>query len=207
MTPYNDFFLTFTVIILFRLKRMDINCINTIDCKQGAVRAVRFNVDGNYALTCGSDRKIKLWNPYSSLLLKTYGGHADDVLDACGSCDSSQIVSCSKDKSIILWDVSTGQSIRRYRGHSSGVSCVKFNEESSLIISGSMDNTLMIWDCKSRNTDAVQVLREAKDCITCVKVTDHEIFAGSVDCCVRRYDVRKGEMQADFVGGKKYFII
>lgn len=34
-----------------------------IDCQQGAVRAVRYNVDGNYALTAGSDRTIKLWNP------------------------------------------------------------------------------------------------------------------------------------------------
>jgi len=33
-------------------------------------------------LSCGSDKKIKLWNPVSGLLLKTYGGHADEVTDA-----------------------------------------------------------------------------------------------------------------------------
>jgi len=81
-------------------------------------------------LSCGSDKKIKLWNPVSGLLLKTYGGHADEVTDASvhiihieqmgfliiyilfifqGSCDSSYIVSASLDKSIIYWDVSTGK--------------------------------------------------------------------------------------------------
>lgn len=35
----------------------------SFDCNQGAIRAVRYNVDGNYCLTCGSDRKIKLFNP------------------------------------------------------------------------------------------------------------------------------------------------
>jgi mitogen-activated protein kinase organizer 1 len=30
---------------------------------QGAVRAVRYNVDGNYCLSCGADRKVKLFNP------------------------------------------------------------------------------------------------------------------------------------------------
>lgn len=43
------------------------------------------------------------------MLLKTYGGHADEVTDVAGSCDSSYIVSASLDKSIIYWDVSTGE--------------------------------------------------------------------------------------------------
>lgn len=44
-------------------------------------------VDGSYLLTCGSDKKLKLWNPLTGLLLKTYGGHANEVTDAAGSCD------------------------------------------------------------------------------------------------------------------------
>ena len=34
-----------------------------LDCKQGAVRAVRLSVDGMYMMTCGSDKSLKLWNP------------------------------------------------------------------------------------------------------------------------------------------------
>lgn len=37
--------------------------VQGVDCKQSAVRAVRYNVDGNYCLTCGSDKSLKLWNP------------------------------------------------------------------------------------------------------------------------------------------------
>lgn len=47
----------------------------------------KFSVDGSYLLTCGSDKKLKLWNPLTGLLLKTYGGHANEVTDAVGSCD------------------------------------------------------------------------------------------------------------------------
>lgn len=66
-------------------------------------------MDGSYCLSCGSDKKVKLWNPALGLLLKTYGGHADEVTDVAGSCDNSYIVSASLDKSIIYWDVSTGR--------------------------------------------------------------------------------------------------
>ena len=38
--------------------------------------------DGNYCVTCGSDKTVKLWNPNSGLLIKTYVGHGQEVLDA-----------------------------------------------------------------------------------------------------------------------------
>jgi mitogen-activated protein kinase organizer 1 len=46
------------------------------DCNQGAIRAVRYNVDGNYCLSCGADRKVKLFNPIKKLLIKTYAGRS-----------------------------------------------------------------------------------------------------------------------------------
>ncbi|XP_056644456.1 WD repeat domain-containing protein 83 [Diorhabda sublineata] len=179
---------------------MDLINSNTIDCNQGAVRAVRFNVDGSYCLTCGSDKKLKLWNPYKGILLKTYGGHGNEVLDVCGSCDNSQLVSCSSDKSCILWDVTTGQPTRRLRGHAATVTCVKYNEESTIVVSGSLDNTLMCWDVKSRSQNPVQTMKDAKDCVTSLQVTDHEILVGSVDCSFRRYDLRNARCDSDFVG-------
>lgn len=42
---------------------MNLELKKSFDCNQGAIRAVRYNVDGNYCLTCGSDRKVKLINP------------------------------------------------------------------------------------------------------------------------------------------------
>lgn len=84
-----------------------------------------FVVDGSYCITCGSDRKVKLWNPHRAVTLKTYGGHGDEVMDAYASCDSSQIVSCGLDKSVILWDVSTGTPLRRFRGHAGPVTTVR----------------------------------------------------------------------------------
>ncbi|XP_069783601.1 WD repeat domain-containing protein 83 [Narcine bancroftii] len=170
------------------------------ECNQGAVRAVRFNVDGNYCLTCGSDKTLKLWNPHRGKFLKTYTGHGYEVLDAVGSCDNSQICSCSGDKTIILWDVATGQLLRKFRGHGGKVNCVQFNEESTVIVSGSIDCSIKCWDCRSRKPEAIQNLNEAKDGISSVKVSDHEILSGSVDGRVRRYDLRMGQLIADFIG-------
>uniref|UniRef100_T1J599 WD repeat domain-containing protein 83 n=1 Tax=Strigamia maritima TaxID=126957 RepID=T1J599_STRMM len=179
---------------------LPIHLNRTIECKQGAVRAVRFNVDGNYCITCGSDKTLKLWNPHRGIQLKTYTGHGYEVLDAQGSCDSSQIVSGGMDKAVMVWDVSTGSAARRFRGHVGSVNCVRFNEDSNLVISGSIDGSIRAWDCRSKKTEPLQIMDEAKDSVTSIEVSDHEILSGSADGRIRRYDLRAGEMMSDFIG-------
>lgn len=46
----------------------------------------------------------------------------------------------------------------------------------------------------------MQTLDEAKDGVSSVKVSDHEVLAGSVDGRVRRYDLRTGQLFSDYVG-------
>lgn len=132
--------------------------------------------------------------------MKTYGGHADEVTDAAGSCDSCHIVSSSIDKSIIYWDVSTGQPLRRLRVHAGGVNCVRFNEDSSIAVSGSKDNTIMCWDIRTRKLEPIQVMKDAKDCITSLIVTNYKIIAASLDGAIRHYDIRAGELSCDKIG-------
>lgn len=129
-----------------------------------------------------------------------YAGHGDEVNDATGSCESSFILSGSSDKSIIYWDVSTGLPVRRLRTHASSVTCVKFNEDSSVAVSGSRDNTVQCFDIRSRAFEPIQTLKEAKDCITGLIVTEHKIISSSLDGCIRHYDLRAGELTCDKIG-------
>jgi mitogen-activated protein kinase organizer 1 len=171
-----------------------------IFCNQGAIRSVRFSEDGAYCITSGSNKKVKLWNPYKSVLLKTYAGHANEVMDACSSCDQSQIASCSSDKSVIIWDVIAGTPIRRLRCHTGTVTTVRFNEMSTMIVSGSQDNSVMLWDIRARTMTPVQVLPDAKDSISSIRISDHEILSASYDTKVRRYDIRAGNLVTDCIG-------
>jgi len=171
----------------------------TIDCQQNAVRTVRYNVDGDYVLTGGSNKSVKLWNATTFKQLKTYLGHGDDVLDVKSSCDNAQIVSCGLDKTIILWDVSTGNPQRKWRGHAGTVNCVALNEDSTIAISGSIDATVKCWDMRSKSQEPVQNLSELKDSVTSIIVTDHEILIGCADGKVRMYDLRNGRLTTDLI--------
>ena len=124
----------------------------------GPILAVRFNSDGNYCLTAGQDRIVKLWNPVKGLCVKSYIGHGHEVFDVAVSGDNSRIASCGGDKTVFYWDVQSGNTIRKFRGHDLKVNTVIFaGEESSVVISGSYDKTVRIFDCRSRSFEAMQV--------------------------------------------------
>ncbi|KAJ0051253.1 hypothetical protein NL108_016948 [Boleophthalmus pectinirostris] len=178
--------------------------LRTVDCQQGPVRAVRFNVDGNYFLSCGADKSLKLWSVNRGTLLKTYSGHGYEVLDADSSFDNSQLCSCSADKTVILWDVASGQVTRKLRGHAGKVNCVQFNEEATVMLSGSIDGSVRCWDTRSRRPEPIQILDDARDSISSLKVAQHELLTGCVDGRLRRYDLRMGQLHVDFISSNAF---
>lgn len=52
----------------------------------------------------------------------------------------------------------------------------------------------------------LQVLKEAKDSITKVLVIGDQILTGSLDCFLRTYDIRMGNLNSDCIG-RMYLII
>lgn len=51
---------------------------------------------------------------------------------------------------------------------------------------------------RSQNRAPLQILEGARDSITSIRIHDHLISTGSVDGFVRTYDLRMGQLQADF---------
>lgn len=49
----------------------------------GPVNVVRYNNDGQYCMTGGHDKTVKLWNPNTGKLIKIYTGHGWEVLSLC----------------------------------------------------------------------------------------------------------------------------
>ncbi|OQR90091.1 mitogen-activated protein kinase organizer [Thraustotheca clavata] len=182
-------------------------CARVLRGHVGTVNAVRFNDKGTYCMSCGNDRTIRLWNPHregldgpdTAFLVKSYTGlHGYDVRDVAIENDNAKFASCGRDKVIFQWDVATGKNIRKLEGHAHSVNAVEYNDDCSVLASASYDSTVRLWDMRSRNSfNPIQILNQFTDSVTSVKLTDHEIIAGSVDGYVRIYDVRAGLLTQD----------
>ncbi|KAH1251166.1 WD repeat domain-containing protein 83 [Glycine max] len=200
--------------------------VNVLKGHEGGVLAARFNTDGNYVLSCGKDRTIRLWNPHRGIHIKTYKSHAREVrdvhvtqyslslrimhirnssicrvlyLDIHGIMDNSKLCSCGGDRQIFYWDVATGRVIRKFRGHDGEVNGVKFNEYSSVVVSAGYDQSLRAWDCRSHSTEPIQIIDTFADSVMSVCLTKTEIIGGSVDGTVRTFDIRIGRSTGELL--------
>ncbi|KAK8985122.1 hypothetical protein V6N11_076812 [Hibiscus sabdariffa] len=173
---------------------------NVLKGHEGAVLAARFNSDGNYCLSCGKDRTIRLWNPHRGIHIKNYKSHGREVRDVHVTPDNSKLCSCGGDRQIFYWDVSTGRVIRKFRGHDGEVNAVKFNEYASVVVSAGYDRSLRAWDCRSHSTEPIQIIDSFLDTVMSVCLTKTEIIGGSVDGTVRTFDIRIGREISDDLG-------
>ncbi|KAG5136648.1 hypothetical protein JHK82_021379 [Glycine max] len=174
--------------------------VNVLKGHEGGVLAARFNGDGNYVLSCGKDRTIRLWNPHRGIHIKTYKSHAREVRDVHVTQDNSKLCSCGGDRQIFYWDVATGRVIRKFRGHDGEVNGVKFNEYSSVVVCAGYDQSLRAWDCRSHSTEPIQIIDTFADSVMSVCLTKTEIIGGSVDGTVRTFDIRIGRETSDNLG-------
>ncbi|KAL6558919.1 hypothetical protein OROMI_019269 [Orobanche minor] len=163
---------------------------NVLRGHEGAVLAARFNSNGEYCLSCGKDRTIRLWNPHRGIHVKTYKSHGREVRDVHVTTDNSKLCSCGGDRQVFYWDVATGRVIRKFRGHDSEVNAVKFNEYASVVVSAGYDRSVRAWDCRSHSTEPIQIIDTFSDSVMSICLTKTEIIAGSVDGTVRTFDIR-----------------
>ncbi|KAL6786084.1 hypothetical protein ACKKBG_A01335 [Auxenochlorella protothecoides x Auxenochlorella symbiontica] len=168
---------------------------------EGPVYAVRFNSQGTYCMSCGKDRTLRLWNPHTGRLVKTYTGHGYDVRDVTVTKDNSKFASCGGDKQVFVWDVGSGKIIRKLRGHDAPINAITQGAGDEVLVTGSYDQAVKVWDCRSRSFDPVQVMTDASDSVTSVTTNTAggraEVAAASVDGGVRRYDIRMGRLFTD----------
>jgi mitogen-activated protein kinase organizer 1 len=164
------------------------------------IHCAEFSIDGNYVMTGGADRSIKLWNPFTTTLIKTYTGHGKEVLSIHIPKDNTRFVSASGDRSVMIWDVQTGKPMQKFQDHTQRVNSVCGNPDGTVIISGSYDSTIKVWDCRSTSKRAVQSIDDAKDSVESVSINEYEILSSGVDGCIRNYDIRTGTFIQDDIG-------
>ena len=154
---------------------------------------------------------MRLWNPLKetpgspegdAMLIRAYdGAHGYGVLDVCIAPDNSRFVSAGGDRAAFLWDVATGRVVRRFAGHSQRINAVAFSEDGAVLLTGSYDKTVTLWDVRAASSrEPIQILGDFRDSVSTVACSAHRVLAGSVDGCLRTYDLRTGLMHCDDLG-------
>ncbi|CAM8880058.1 unnamed protein product [Rhodiola kirilowii] len=176
---------------------------NVLKGHEGAVLAARFNSDGNYCLTGGKDRTIRLWNPHRGIHIKTYKSHVREVRDVHVNTVkfneySSVVVSAGYDRSVRAWDCRSHSTepIQIIDTFSDSVmSCCLTKTE---IIAGSVDGTVRTFDIRMGRelSDSLGQPSYKLDC--CLTNTDAHITGGSEDGFIYFWDLVDAKVVSSF---------
>lgn len=165
----------------------------------GPVYTLGFNRTGQYVLSGGHDRQIRLWNSTTRSLVQTYKMHAHEVRDVQVTADSARFASGGGDRTVYLWDVRTSKATSRFTGHVAAVNSLKFaGGNNAVLASASHDGTVKLWDLRNNNTSRpIQTLADARDSVLAVDMQGHLLVTASADGRLRTYDLRRGQLATD----------
>ncbi|ETO36630.1 G-protein beta WD-40 repeats containing protein [Reticulomyxa filosa] len=97
-----------------------------------SIRHVNFSPDGQFIVSCSSDKTIRIWDVISGREVKNLQGHSSNVNIVIYFPDGQTIVSGSDDKTIRIWDVKSGKEIQKLEGHSASVRSIDVSPDELL---------------------------------------------------------------------------
>jgi serine/threonine protein kinase len=116
---------------------------------ESAAQAVAFTAaEGPFFASGSADKTVKLWNPGTSALVRTYKGHKDFVTVLGFSNDGRTLASGSLDGGVRLWSTSANRLVRQLSVHKVKVTGLSFSPTAELLASGDEDGLVRIWDYK-----------------------------------------------------------
>lgn len=174
----------------------------------GSANVAKFDKNGEYFLSAGSDSIVYLWNVNYSDPVKDYKGTSREIFDLSIHPNMVNFAACGADRSVPIFDVASGRLIRKLSGHYHQVNCVSYNQgdpSGTIILTGSVDRKTRIWDLKSPTQSSslslsssfrlpIMILEDAQDSIIAIHAIDKRIMTASIDGTIRVYDVRMGKL-------------
>lgn len=149
--------------------------------------------DGSRFLTCGWDKKLKLWDTETGqcILEKTH----NDFLTCCQISHDEKLVACGSDYNAALrvYDVKSGECLFNEKDmHDSSITSCKFSPRDDKIITTSTDRTAKFFDLVS-GTTTIKLSGHTNIISSCSITNDERKFAtASWDKRILLWDVATG---------------
>lgn len=159
-------------------------------------RGGRSTRDNTRFASCGGDRNVFLWDVASGDIVRRLSGHNGKINTVAWNDSASVLASGSCSSSFLSLFPVLKSFFSRLVRHYRPVMGYQVRSPSILLpFSAPADSPLFH---RSNNRIPLQVLEDSKDSITSIRIDDHLVHTGSVDGYVRTYDLRMGQLKADF---------
>ncbi|KZT36669.1 WD40 repeat-like protein [Sistotremastrum suecicum HHB10207 ss-3] len=175
----------------------------------GEILSCRFDPTGQNIAACSTDRCVSLWRTYPPTT--NYGFltnvHKTAITDLQWSLTSSQLYTVGADGLLIMTDLTTGTRSRKIRAHRGVINSLDRTIAGAagveLLATGGDDGFLKIWEESDEGKKAPVATYDFGCPVTsvCWSADGTHVFVGALDNEIHIFDLRKGELWKESLGG------
>ena len=146
----------------------------------------------NFIATCGVERDIMLWNPFTGRSIGMLTGHTASVQKVIVVEDDNQLISLSTDKVIKIWDLRTNKCMqtivdKEHYWPENKITSLMFNPVKKCIVSGAVK-------LKERHRIKKSNLQASNPLVFALFNSNFgQVVTGDANCTVNVYNVETGE--------------
>ena len=111
----------------------------------GMVNKVRFHPDSTCLASCGTDKKIKIFDCRSHRLLQHYDAHDASVNSISFNQAGTHLISTSNDATVKIWDLRKGCILYTLYGHENASTSASFSPMGDYFLTGGSDSVVLAW--------------------------------------------------------------
>lgn len=119
---------------------------------ENAVQALATDPSGNWLVTGGADKSVKLWNLETRDLKRTYRSSPEYITALAVSDDARLIASGGQDGSVRLLSAASSRTLRTYNAHKARVTSIIFSSNGELLASAAEDGSVRVRGLKNTHT-------------------------------------------------------
>ena len=148
----------------------------------------------NFVASCGVERKIMLWNPFTGRSLGSLQGHNASVQRVIVNEDDNQLISLSTDKVLKIWDIRTNKCIQTIQDETdywpeNRISSIMYNPYKETIVTGAVRPKL--WN-KQRKVTTTTKGPEHDICTALYNPHFRQIVTGDLKGTIVVYNLEDG---------------
>ncbi|KAG2367969.1 quinon protein alcohol dehydrogenase-like superfamily [Suillus spraguei] len=168
------------------------------------VMAVAVFPDKRRIVTASEDKKLRLWDLKTGVVLKEMEGHRSGVRALTVSRDGQLIASGDDGGEFIAWNGETGESLTRpLKVHTTYIYSLDFSPDGTMLATGSHDRITKLWNTKTWEQQGDPIV--CGSYVRCVRYSPSgELLAIATDSNIQIYNAGTRERVASFKGHKTW---
>ncbi|HEY2840575.1 MAG TPA: serine/threonine-protein kinase [Pirellulales bacterium] len=115
----------------------------TLTGHKGPVYVCRYSPDGRLLATAGEDGVLRLWNPTSGTLERSWQAHPAGINGIAFSPDGKWLATMSEDRSAAVWEVDTGKQVEVHPSFKDSIWAVVFSPDGQTLFAGGADGKIL----------------------------------------------------------------